>query len=48
MLKWVLARTAIERSLAVAHMQEVMLGPSPDAHYDLASGPFPPFSLACL
>jgi len=46
MLKRVLAWTAIERSLVVAHMQAIMLGPSRDAHYDLASGPFPPVSLA--
>lgn len=38
MLKRVLA--AIERSLAVAHMLEIMLGPSRDAHYNLALGPF--------
>ena len=35
-------------SLAVAHMLEIMLGPSRDAHYDLASGPFPLVSLAWL
>ena len=37
-----------EASLAVAHMLEIMLGPSRDAHYDLASGPFPLVSLAWL